>query len=389
MRTKHEPVSPPPAVGCGADFSLAVAACRVALSLPDAEARRELSALWSSMEPERAGDAEVSISWHGLVCTAEPGPRVVETHSPAYIPALTHILMLERLCAHVPDLVVVHGNALYDARDDRAILLLGHSGSGKSTLSRQLLISPHFSLLAEDTLLIRLNGGILHPYPRAASLRIPRGTATDEPRWRGLGRGNQDKILVAPQRVHRTPVTVRHAIVFSLSTADHQTTPSGAAHVPDEETFWLSHADAGLASRIQGGYPGAIVHLRSSGDVDFPSVVIPQRLHGQPRMAFLALLAEHRAMVLASRVGPPTPTRIARRGVSPTLTRLGPIDGLQAVIDHETRFPAPDIPERDPVRNLMQLGGAFSRARFHHLIPGGSVEDTAKAMIQVLEDGRA
>ncbi len=55
-------------------------------------------------------------------------------------------------------------------RDGRAMLMTGHSGAGKSTLGA-LLGERGWRFMGDEFALLDLDGGLLHPFPRAISLK--------------------------------------------------------------------------------------------------------------------------------------------------------------------------------------------------------------------------
>src|SRR5690606_29907161 len=85
------------------------------------------------------------------------------------------MVLARMLCAANPALRILHGNAVRVG--GRLILLLGESGGGKSTLSSELLTSdPEAALVAEDWLLVDADLGVLHRFPRAATVREADGS---------------------------------------------------------------------------------------------------------------------------------------------------------------------------------------------------------------------
>jgi HprK-related kinase A len=64
--------------------------------------------------------------------------------------------------------LLLHASAV--ERDGRALLMTGHSGAGKSTLAA-LLGERGWRFLGDEFALVDLASGVLHPFPRAISLK--------------------------------------------------------------------------------------------------------------------------------------------------------------------------------------------------------------------------
>ena len=64
--------------------------------------------------------------------------------------------------------LLLHASAV--ERDGRALLMTGHSGAGKSTLAA-LLGERGWRFLGDEFALLDLEDGVLHPFPRAISLK--------------------------------------------------------------------------------------------------------------------------------------------------------------------------------------------------------------------------
>lgn len=99
------------------------------------------------------------------------GPDGAEIHRACA--SRLELVLVDRL----PDLVAVHAGVVADA--EGVLLLPGRSMVGKSTLTRALLDhgadywSDEFALLDAD--------GLVHPYPRAMTLRTPTGSERHVP----------------------------------------------------------------------------------------------------------------------------------------------------------------------------------------------------------------
>jgi hypothetical protein len=130
---------------------------------------------------ERGTDAEVvaALTVDGDVVTLHldesdltiSGPNGPEIHRAAA--SRIELVLVDRL----PELVAVHAGVV---ADERGVLLFpGRSMVGKSTLTRALLergaqyFSDEFALLDAD--------GLVHPYPRAMTMRTPNGSERHVP----------------------------------------------------------------------------------------------------------------------------------------------------------------------------------------------------------------
>jgi len=368
-------------------FYVSYAGCKVGISIPDASLAGALRDLLNP-PPMPDGDPDLAIIWRDLTATVQPGDRRIRSSIPSRIPAMTLILLLERLRAALPDLVVLHGNAVYDSKTDRVVLIAGASGYGKSTLSVELLKDARFSLIAEDTLLMDLQSGVLHPFPRPASLRITAGGADGRPQWQGLGRNRDIKVLVPHERVCNRSVTLSNSLIVILGSSDINNAIAGSKHVGGGETFWLSHADEHLAADLRGEFSGATVRTPPDPERAYPAVSFPGVLNGDSRRMMLKLFAAHGAMVLAARVGDQKSALANhKRPPAPAFSGLHPFEGLRALLDHEVHFAAPDIPERDLGAAIMTLASSLSNASFHRLIPGGTPSASANCMLTALDGG--
>ena len=124
--------------------------------------------------------------------------------------------------------VLLHAAAV--ERDGQALIMTGESGSGKSTLAA-LLGETGWRYLGDEFVLIEPGTGLLHPFPRPASLKNA-SIATLEavappdrfgPRLDGTPKGSIRHLRPAPDAVAamRTPATPR-AILFPRFGFDQQ-----------------------------------------------------------------------------------------------------------------------------------------------------------------------
>ncbi len=332
---------------------------------------------------------DVSVCWDGRSAVAQPGDRRVRAGSLEHIPSLTLILLLERLRAAKPCLHILHGNAVAVSSSDRALLLVGNSGAGKTTLTSELVASPGNRLIAEDSLLLDLDREVLHPFPRAASLRMEAGThgaPHGALRWRGLGARRVEKALVAPQRVQTTPLPLGRADIVLLEDPDRDMRQGAAVEGGPGETYWMSHADASLPTLIRDRrLPEASLKVPAS-DSTYPSLSFPAPLDGDERRRLVSLLASHGIMILASHPAGHVPLgNGSSRPSHPVIQHASPFDGLRRLLEFSVAFGAPDLSATDPPRLLMRLAHVFNGTRFLRLIPGGSPADTIACLGAALD----
>jgi hypothetical protein len=268
-------------------------------------------------------------------------------------------------------------------------LIVGDSGAGKTTLTREILASSDDRLLAEDTLLLDLEQMVLHPFPRAASLRME-PEAKDGPsadhRWSGLGVRRVEKALVPPQRIHSAPFPLARTDIVILESPQCDIQPCTTADEVCGEIYWLSHVEPSLLPLICDQVSSEATIGESKGASVCPSIAFARPLDPRQRSLLISLLAQHGIMILASQVaGQAPPGKRVMRPSSPLLQHVSSFDGLRRLLDFSVAFGAPDLPTADRSRLLMRLAHVFNGTRFLCLTPGGTPADTIACLRAVLD----
>jgi hypothetical protein len=385
-------IGPPCAEKVGADFHLFIAGRTAHISGISATSALTLQTLLGAMiVPSDGRRPDLAMGWEGFVAVGQPGQRLLRARNEHQIPSLTLILLLERLLVLEPSLLILHGNAVVDTACGRLFLLVGDSGAGKTTLTRELLTVSGRHLLCEDTLLLDLDKKLIHPFPRAASLRID----SDDPAhqgadlWRGLGARRMDKALVPPRQVHANPLPLSGAEVVLLEQQDSALHQSSDAPQEPGETYWLSSCEHSLLSVIRDQIMPEASLRDPANESSSPSLAFPRLLDPSQRERLISLLARHGIMILASHVGNRSaPETKPDRPHHPVLHPLPPFEGIRRLLDFSVAFGAPDLPPVDHSRTLMGLAHVMNEARFHRLTPGGTPASTIDCLMKAIESTR-
>lgn len=342
-----------------------------------------LDALFRSFPEHKPGSSvSVFISWDDDRCRWEvPGiaAGAFRARGEATQLAGTLIVLQHALQVATPGLLIVHGNAIVDADRSGPILIVGESGAGKTTLTRLMLrnAAQTRASLAEDLLLIDPRESTLHSYPRAFLLREEDAhERVDASALRTPG----GKIVSPHPGYAAGSIDASEATVVLLRHRQEKDAPT-APRAGDRRhsVVWVTHSDASLADALhEHGLPAPLSN-ECEGQVrlDFDRV-----LEADARKTLLELLERHESLVLHSAWDRRTTTgdeAVTARPQRPDGGAIAPEQGLMELLAHTVRS-NPHAGSAGGGALFMQLARCFSRARFVAFTPGGTPEQSVRAL---------
>ncbi len=319
-----------------------------------------------------------TIRWAPDGCHYDPDSSPLRCTSPALAPSHTSILIGFLLQRSLPGHLFLHGNALM-APDRRALLLLGESGAGKTTLSLLLQDLPGgvYTLAAEDFLVIDPAARLLHPYPRAASIRhAEHGDATAD--WAGMGDDATFKSLAAPGPCIDSPLSLAHGSVFLLD-GSHPSAPAARPANGERCTLWASAASDGLMRALRAcGLPFAHCTLARR----LPGLVFSRALDAAEVQQAASLLFAHGSLPLGITSDGEEDRAPHSFAIRPDAAPLAGSEAIHRLLADRVRFGRG--PEEDAAAAFMRLCSAFQSCRFWQLTPGGTPHETVELLLRLL-----
>ena len=304
-----------------------------------------------------------TIRWSADGCHYEPGSAPIHCATPALAPSHTSILIGFLLQRSLPGHLFLHGNALVGP-DRRAALLLGESGAGKTTLSRLLQELPGgvYTLAAEDFLMIDPAARVLHPYPRAASIRHG-AHGDDSADWAGMGDEATLKSLAAAGTCIDTPLSLEQGRVFLLGGSERSVPPAPTA-TDARCILWASAASDDLMRALRAsGLP--FEHCTLARRV--PGLVFSRALDAGEVQLATSTLFTHGSLPLGitgAGDGGRAPHRFLSR---PEATPLAGSEAIHRLLADRVRFGRGA--EEEAAVAFMRLCGALHSCRFCELRP--------------------
>lgn len=308
--------------------------------------------------PKATKSPHWSLRWEGVRCSYDPAAAPITIPSPDFAPSCTTVLIGYLLRRSLTAAIFLHGNAVID-RNDRVLILLGESGAGKTTLSQQFLSRVGCRLLAEDFLIIDPVMRLLHPYPRAASIRAEHQSREKE---------------------HRPVVdfcgearSLENSLVVILQCGREQTSASSS-----RMSLWLSSIPAGIDSLMQSA---GIESFEVNRGAPFPCVTFIAGVGGR-----MDALGESLLRAGALPLGTAAPDADSKHTPrvfpeEPSGHRMSMADALAAITAHQVRFGSRD---ESPARNILNLARAFSDASCALVTPGGTPARTVDLVEKLL-----
>jgi energy-coupling factor transporter ATP-binding protein EcfA2 len=338
----------------------------------DDDLLHRLRALYEKFPPPTTRPrSDFRFEWNGNECRTRLGQgteRLTRVDNPVHRSTVSGSLLAQALTATYPDYSILHGNALRSRVGTGVVLFIGASGTGKTTLTRQLAHeSPDWEPVAEDVLIMDPDNQLLHPYPRALSIR------RDAPEFHP-----PEKHLHPHPATVQDPVYLAKARVFILCAELPSSTPSSSFH-EQVEHVWLTHDSTQIREALRrAGLPLVGVHHEDG----MTRLDYMRLLDSSEKRTQAEILERHGAMILATgnhardSLAPP-----ARRPARPRVIPLPSGDGVRHCMPHVIR-PTLEAALTPGGRHFIRLAKALQTAAFSLLIPGGSPRDTAWAIAE-------
>ncbi|MCC6548363.1 hypothetical protein IT570_14485 [Candidatus Sumerlaeota bacterium] len=302
--------------------------------------------------PKPVGTPDWSLRWNGNLCHYQPGAAPIRIPSAVFAPSCSTILIGYLLRESLPDAVFLHGNAIV-RNDGRLLILLGDSGAGKTTLSQEFLSPGLWRLAAEDFLIVDSTSGQLHPYPRAASIRMEhqKGGKTHKPVSR-----------FSPEC---------HSLVDSSVILLKVAAGQESAAQSSSTTLWLSSLPSNLDEAMA---ELKVTNYQAIETENFHAVAFDQISPSQMYLVARRLL-QSGALPLGTTNTREEGNSVVRAFPSePGGREISMSDGLHHVMAHRVNFPTRIVPAG---RDYMMLAKIFSASRCFEITPGGTPRRTA------------
>ncbi len=258
-----------------------------------------------------------------------------------------------------PGVVLLHGNALFDAERQRCLLIVGDSGAGKTTLTRELIAGGIWRPVAEDMVAAAEDDRRVQPFPRAMSRRID-----------GAGAKVLDEFPPGDVR----PASLAGCTVVLLGREEEDQPAEG-----ERWALWMTSISDTLA----------VAAAEAGGDCDsiggFSRILLPETVGADRRGELLSKCAEEGSLVVHCGPEEYAENAFAVRPAVPRVWALEASAALPMLARSAIRPWTGDAGHEPPGLYFMRLARVFRDAAFVRMVPGGTPGETVAQLLKTID----
>ncbi len=350
----------------------------------DSELLRTFEFLYGKFDKPNNPNLSCTLCWSERVCTWRAGDQPAQTvkvQNSKFRVSATTSLIARLLTNFIPNSLIFHGNALLHQPSGRLLLLMGDSGAGKTTLTLKTLeYGSDWTAFAEDVLLIDFDQQTLYPFPRAFSVRTGNHLPHDVYLGEIFSSDEIKRWRPHPGEV-RGPASLEGATVALLSRSLDSSDFTPPPNAPKGEVTWVTSAGEESLDRLrQAGLP--LVACSASMGLD--RLVYARRLESEERLVQARILEFGGGMILqtetlAQAEAPAAPPRPGEPHLEPLVLSTGIQRSLRLMVR-----PTMEFASQPAGRLFMDASRAFQSTTFIRFVPGGTPEQSAKALLDAI-----